>query len=677
MNSNKPKTKKQDIQPLSKKSAKKKAIKTVEGKRKIIEILDDYFDKNATVYFIICLLLNLIIGAYLFDVKVSTGGDDSGYIVSAKQFLEGTSFPSWHGPFYPMFLSILIALAGVKVVVFKLFSLLFVIGHFIFFYYSFRRQLSATILVFTSLIISINSQILYFASQTYSEALYLFLQSLFVFIFLKLIDTQIDTLKDQIKNWRYWLSLGLLIFLMSITRNIGIAVIGAVILFFLFEKKFWAILSTFVSYMIFRLPFNLYKSIVWDLKGAEFSGQLNEILLKNPYDSSLGTEDLPGMFTRFWDNSLIYLSKHFLVILGLKPESDANTSAFSTIIIIALLFLAFLLSFRRNRSMLFVTIYLGVMITGTFLALQKNWGQMRMIVIYAPLMILVLFWGLTQISYVKKYGFLQIILLFFFGIILLKVFGETATKIKLNQKVLSKNLKGNLYYGFTPDWQNFLKMSEWVGKNIPDSVVVASRKPSMSFIYSKGKEFYPMYRFPTENADSLITRLKTRTGLMIALNEQELREKKIPFSQVLTIKSNMVAVVSQAEDVYTIYRAPGTLKNSLGTIIDQYQLSATNTDSLLKILHGNNKSYYGISPDTLLMALKNNKVEYVLMANLRAVPSVKTERIINTIQRYLYIIELKYPGIFTLQHQIGEDINEPAWLYRINYSYYGFDIRKP
>jgi hypothetical protein len=677
MSSNKPKTKKQNIQPLSKKSAKKKATGTVDGKRKVMDILDVYFDKNATVYFIICLLLNLIIGAYLFDVKVSTGGDDSGYIVSAKQFLEGTGFPSWHGPFYPMFLSLLIALAGVKVVVFKLFSLLFVIGHFIFFYYSFRRQLSATILIITSLIISINSQVLYFASQTYSEALYLLLQSLFVFIFLKLIDTRIDTFKDQIKNWRYWLSLGFLIFLMSITRNIGIAVIGAVILFFLFEKKIWAILATFVSYMIFRLPFNLYKSIVWDLKGAEFSGQLNEILLKNPYDSSLGTEDFSGMLTRFWDNSLIYLSKHFLVILGLKPESDVNTSAFSTIIIVALLLLAFLLSFRKNRSMLFVTIYLGVMITGTFFALQKNWGQMRMIVIYAPLMILVLFWGLTQISYVKKYGFLQIVLLFFFGLILLKVFGETATKIKLNQKVLSKNLKGNLYYGFTPDWQNFLKMSEWVGKNLPDSVVVASRKPSMSFIYSKGKEFYAMYRFPTENADSLIARLKTRTGLMIALNENEMREKKIPFSQALTIKSNMVAVVSQAEDVYTLYRAPDSLKNPLGTIINQYKLSATNADTLLKILRGNNKSYYGISPDTLLMALKNNKVEYVLMANLRAVPAAKTERIINTIQRYLYIIELKYPGICTLQHQIGEDINEPAWLYRINYSYYGFDIREP
>ena len=75
---------------------------------------------------------------------------------------------------------------------------------------------------------------------------------------------------------------------MTITRNIGIAIIGAIMLFFLVEKKYWAMLTTLVAYMIFRVPFNLYKRIVWDLKGAEFSGQMNEILLKDPYNSSHG-----------------------------------------------------------------------------------------------------------------------------------------------------------------------------------------------------------------------------------------------------------------------------------------------------------------------------------------------------------------------------------------------------
>jgi hypothetical protein len=677
MGSKKPKIKQHKSQPLPKNTMSKKTTSSAGSKRKILDILDDHFDKNSTVYFIVCLLLNIIIGIYLFDVKVSTGGDDSGYIVSAKQFLEGKSFPGWHGPFYPMFLGLLTALFGVKVVLFKVFSLLFIVGHFIFFYYSFKGRLSSTILVFTSLIISINSQILYFASQTYSEALFLLLQSLFFFVFFKLYDATIDTIKDQIKNWKYWLGLGFLIFLMTITRNIGIAVIGAVILFFIFEKKYWAVLTTIIVYMIFRVPFNLYKRIVWDLKGAEFSGQMNEILLKNPYNSSLGTEDLAGMITRFWDNSLIYLSKHFMVILGLKAESNANTSILSTIIIIALLLLAFLLAFRRNKSMLFVTVYLGVMIGGTFFALQKSWGQMRMIVIYAPLMILAISWALTQISWVKKRGIFQLLLLFLLCMVLLKVFSDTVTKIKYNQKVLSKNLRGNLYYGFTPDWQNFLRMSEWVGKNLPENTMVVSRKPSMSFIYSKGKEFYPMYRFPTEDADTLVARLTKRTGPMIALKQNELFEKNIPFVRQLITKPSMVAVVSQENDVYTLHEVSDSTGQQMQPFILQYQLSSMDADSLLRIMHRNNKPYYGISPDTLLNTLRINKVEYAIAANLRANPNAKTDRIVNTVQRYLYIIEMKYPGIFSLQHQIGDNNNEPSLLYKINYALYGFTIQKP
>ena len=94
-------------------------------------------------------------------------------------------------------------------------------------------------------------------------------------------------------------------------------------------------------------------------------------------------------------------------------------------------------------------------------------------------------------TWVKKYGILQLVVCSFCAWFSLRSLPKLPQKSTYNQKVLAKNLRGNLYYGFTPDWQNFLKMSEWVGKNLPDSTVVVSRKPSMSFIYSKGKEFYP------------------------------------------------------------------------------------------------------------------------------------------------------------------------------------------
>ena len=68
------------------------------------------------------------------------------------------------------------------------------------------------------------------------------------------------------------------------------------------------------------------------------------------------------------------------------------------------------------------------------------------------------------------------------------------------------------------------------------------------------------------------------------------------------------------------------------------------------------------------------------MANLRMNPKQRTNRTINAVRRYIYYIELKYPGIFTEVTSIPPRIkgekpedhqnNEPAYLLRINYDRY-------
>ena len=62
-----------------------------------------------------------------------------------------------------------------------------------------------------------------------------------------------------------------------------------------------------------------------------------------------------------------------------------------------------------------------------------------------------------------------------------------------NIPIVKKNLQGDKYYGYTPDWQNFLKCSEWCADSLPASSLVASRKAPMSFVYGKGKKFFPIY----------------------------------------------------------------------------------------------------------------------------------------------------------------------------------------
>jgi hypothetical protein len=82
-----------------------------------------------------------------------------------------------------------------------------------------------------------------------------------------------------------------------------------------------------------------------------------------------------------------------------------------------------------------------------------------------------------------------------------------------------KNFKGNKYAGYTPDWENYIKMSEWVGENLKsDSFFVVCRKPPVSFVHSGGKLFAGIYTIPSEDADSLVLNLQNKkiTHVMVA-----------------------------------------------------------------------------------------------------------------------------------------------------------------
>ncbi len=533
---------------------------------------------------------------------------------------------------------------------------------------TFRKRISSTILSVILVIVAVNANILYFGSQTYSEALYILIQAIVIYIFFGLID------RVKVNHWNYldlyprWLALGIFMFLMAITRNIGVIIVPAIIFYLLLDRKFYAVLYTIASYSVFSIPFNIYQRIVWNIDKSNMSQQLDGILLKNRYNLAAGSEDFAGMVTRFIENSKIYLSKHFMITIGLKDAASTTTSLFPVLVMVLIFLISLYFAFKYNKIMLLTGIYLGAVIAGTFIALQQSWGQLRMIVIYVPLMLLFFSWGIYQLSLVKGLRFMQLILLLLLIVILFKTLGYTAEKIKQNKKVLAKNLAGNLYYGFTPDWINFLKMSEWVGKNIPDSIKVASRKPSMSFIYSKGKEFYPIYRFPMDNADSLISRLQLNHDNLCLISNSEFRKGKMPVPLQINYRRTSLAFIGQANESYGVFEVKNSYKEAFYNTLNHYNISYFNDiDSFFIKIRANKTPYFGVSPDTLINKLKENNVGYVIMASLRVNPKMKTNRTINTIKRYLYYIELKYPGTFSLVHQVGKQNDEPAYLYKINY----------
>lgn len=152
------------------------------------ERLNKHFKSNYKVYLLVTIIIAFLFSLLHFDLKITVGGDDSWYITAAVNFLKGKAFPQWHGSFYPIFLSFFIWIAGVQIPLFKIISVLFVLLQLFILFKAFQKEIYPLILIFTLLHLAVSPHITYYASTTYSEPLFFFLQALFFLSFYKLLD---------------------------------------------------------------------------------------------------------------------------------------------------------------------------------------------------------------------------------------------------------------------------------------------------------------------------------------------------------------------------------------------------------------------------------------------------------------------------------------------------------
>jgi hypothetical protein len=547
-----------------------------QSNKDFLEMIDDYIEKKMNFLFWTFFAISILFTFLLFDLRISVGGDDSTYILKADDFIKNFKYPAFQGPLYPIVLSPFIALLGINLPVLKLLSALFLACHFYFFYRVFRGKIPSVLLLSTLALIAINPYLLFYGSQTYSEAFLLFAQSLFFLYFYKSFigkqELGITSKKQVVK----YLTLGFILLAMGLIKSLAIGATIAVILYFLIEKK-WKPAAFSIAGFAFAYGFwQLIRHLVWGDSKAQFSEQASTLILKHPYDQAQGFETLAGYFQRLLENSNNYLSRQFMKLLGIRPEFIEVNGALGapdtvwvfTILLYIVFFVGFIWAFKENKLLKFTGIYMGIMMGITFVALQTIWEGHRLIIPFFPFMVLFLSTGIYAILKRNGKNAFQFMLPVLMVILFFYSLQVSTEKIKDHQKLLRAQLRGNLTAGFTPDWVNFINMSIWASENIPAEKVIASRKPSISSIYGN-RRFFGIFKVDTEN------------------------------------------------------------------------------------------------PDSLLNYLYEKNVEYIVMASLRKNEAQNTGEIINTIQRYLYFIQLKYPEKIKLVHQIGETNNEPAFLFKI------------
>jgi hypothetical protein len=329
-----------DIKKPLTNTSKEKKVPVLKPKQGLLERLDVFSSSKLKIFFWAGLSLTFIFSFLLFDFRVSDGGDDSSYIVRAYDFLKNGIFPTFQGPLYPIVLSIFMKIAGVKVTLFKAVSFVFMLGQFILFYKAFAKRIPSFLLISVLLITSVCSSLLYFSSQTYSEAFFMFLQSLFIFLVFKYI---VDRWNDDFsfkKDWWKFLLIGLVASTNYLARNVGLVSIIALLTFLLLNKKWKVALYSLGGFIAAYVPIELLKRIIWHGQALQFSDQGKTLLLKDFYSPVKGNEDLMGLIHRFFDNAHIYLSKHFFVFTGLKSSSLPQATHLLTYIVFAIAIIA-------------------------------------------------------------------------------------------------------------------------------------------------------------------------------------------------------------------------------------------------------------------------------------------------------------------------------------------------
>ncbi len=496
---------------MAKSTTSKNTASVSKNSTSVLDRLNAYLEKNEKIYFWGILILGITLAFMSFNARMSEAHDDSLYIEAGYKYVH--EFPNYYytsnAPMYPMFLALLTIVFGTNLVYFKLFSILFYAIGAIMFYKALDKKVSPILKFFVYTYLCINYLILYFASQTFSEAFYMLMQATFFYFFTKYNFGENPITTDIKTDWKKWLVLGFLMMILTLAKNILIFGIIAIVLFYLVKKEWKKAAFALGFFGLFKFLYEIIKNFIWGKSAIQYESQVNILFNKDPYDATKGQEDLMGFFGRFTDNIALYVGKRFYQIIGFFDEEflfkkvmeqdgqlvegpNYTIYFFFAFIILGLTFFGLYKAYKNNNDIiLFFVLFAGTICFGTFFVLQARWDQPRFIMVHMPALLLGIAYGLY--IYLGKSSFNQRLFIACIALVSVSFLMSSTKRAFKNFPIASKNLKGDIYYGYTPDWQNYLKLSAYCKDSLPETSYVAARKAPMSFVYAKGKHFYPIY----------------------------------------------------------------------------------------------------------------------------------------------------------------------------------------
>jgi hypothetical protein len=596
------------------------------------------------------------------------GGDDSAYIQRAFDFAHKFKYPGFQGPVYPMIISPIIGLWGINLFILKLLSSVFILAGIYIFYKSFHKVISEAVFYPVFLTISVCGAFLYYGSQTYSESLFFFLEVVLFYYIFKNFNPEEPEKPFTKETVLKFAGLGIISAFGALTKNIAFIWPFAVAGYFLFEKKWKSAGASFAGFIVFYGIWEFFKRTLNSQKTLQISSQSSVLLQKNPYDKTQGLEDFVGFMHRFWDNSLLYLSKYIFQFTGwrsvlMRDNEVGMVSPFLAVAVYILLGIAFLNVIKRNKFLLFTGIYLFAMYFSTFFVLQKMWDSGRMIIDYLPFTLLFIFGGLyyasvnlgKRLRFLSFTGILAVLILLIFHLYyksseagFLSAASENGGNIEsviLKASNLSDNLITVFLVLFVPA---FLILIYFGLKNI--------KEKGDALIFIKNRGIGSVIGFITLVLMIITFFAQIKVTLPTAATNIENIKQNLKGDKLCGFTPDWKNYITMTQ--YAAKLVP----DNVNIACRKPEIAFVYTGRVFKPIY----KVPSDNADTLLSTLKKMNVDYVIMASLRKYESKKTEYTINTIERFLYPIQKKYPEVIVPVYQVGDD--EKATLIKIDYS---------
>ncbi len=447
-------------------------------------------------------LLVVIVQVYnkVYDKKLYLGGDNAVYYINAKAFMEGKGYTNIHQPsqepanHYPPGYSFISAgvmtVFGDDIEVMNKANGFFLFGSMVLLYFILisltgNKHLSFVI----TLLSALNLHLLNFSTIAMSEIPFLF-TSLATVLFLMRIN------KDEFsfKDYNFWL---MLFFMMAsyYIRTAGISLVGGVILYFLFERKWKLAGISAAVFILLALPWYLRSK---SLGGGSYEHQLSMV---NPYRPELGKMEGKNWITRVEKNVKRYVSMEIpSAVMCYKIEnynkSKPEDHKWAFGIFLSLLGILGLFTLKKYRWLV-IAYLVG---TAFIVALWPDaWYGTRFILPAIPfiylLLILPVYEGLNWLgNKIKLSENFRIVFLPF--IFLAFIYVE-----KGGIKYLQAYAKGMM----NPAYTNYFELAKFAKKNLPKDAVVVCRKPELFFLYADRRVTNFLN---SNNADSLINNMK-------------------------------------------------------------------------------------------------------------------------------------------------------------------------